>query len=75
MLAIILTAAGAVAASTGLMLWATADVIIGGHNLMYDSGVILMIAGTIVGVLGAFWYRANEAKAAQQIEASAAQRS
>jgi hypothetical protein len=62
MLAIILTAVGWVGAATGLMLWATADVIIGDYDLMYNSGLILMIGGTIVGVIGMVMYRAAEAR-------------
>lgn len=72
MLAILLAAIGSVGAATGLMLWATGEIVIGNQDLMVSSGIVLMIGGVIVGAIGALWYKANEAKAAQQIDATAA---
>jgi hypothetical protein len=66
MLAIILTAVGWTAASTGLMLWAIGEIVIGNHDLMYDSGLILMIGGTIVGIIGSFMYKAAEDRTARE---------
>lgn len=66
MLAIILTAVGWTLAATGLMLWATAWVMIDEHNLMYDGGLVLMIGGTIVGIIGSFMYKAAEDRSARE---------
>lgn len=69
MIAIILTAVGWVGSASGLMLWAIADVMIDEHDLMFDSGLILMIGGAIVGVIGMVLYRSAEAKAERALAA------
>jgi hypothetical protein len=66
MFAIILTAVGWTAAATGLMLWATAAVMVNDHDLMYNSGLVLMIGGTIVGIIGSFMYKAAEDRFARE---------
>ena len=70
MLAIILTAVGWTAAATGLMLWATGEIVVGNHDLMYDSGLILMIGGAILGVIGSFMYKAAEDRTSRERAAS-----
>lgn len=74
MLGIILTAVGWVAASTGLMLWATAEVMIDENDLMFDGGLVLMIGGAIVGIVGMALYRAQEAKAERALAMAARER-
>jgi hypothetical protein len=69
MLGILLTAIGWVGASSGLMLWATAEVMIDEHDLMYDSGLILMVGGAIVGIAGMALYRSAEAKVERALAA------
>ena len=65
MFAIILTAVGWTASATGLMLWATSAAMVNDHELMYDSGLILMIGGAIVGVIGSLMYKAAEDRTAR----------
>ena len=65
MLAIILTAVGWTAAATGLMLWATAASMVNDHDLMYNSGLVLMIGGVIVGVIGSIMYKGAEDRSAR----------
>ncbi len=65
MFAIILTGVGWTASATGLMLWATAASMVNDHDLMYDSGLILMIGGAIVGVIGSLMYKAAEDRTAR----------
>lgn len=62
MLAELLVALGSVGAATGFILLGTSMAIVGDHDLMTNVAWVLMIAGTIGAVLGAFWYRSNEAK-------------
>ena len=62
MLAELLVAFGSVGAATGFILIGTSMAIIGDHDVMTNVAWVLMIGGVIAAVLGAFWYRSNEAK-------------
>ena len=61
MLAELLVAFGSVAASVGFILIGTSLAIVGDHDLMTNVSWVLMIGGVIMTVLGALWYRSNEA--------------
>jgi hypothetical protein len=62
MLAELLVAFGSVGAATGFILLGTSLTIVGDHDLMTNVGWVLIVAGLVATVLGAFWYRSNEAK-------------
>jgi cytochrome c biogenesis protein CcdA len=62
MLAELLVAIGSVGAATGFTLIGTSMAIVGDHDLMTNVSWVLMIGGVIMAVLGALWYRSNEAK-------------
>ena len=62
MLAELLVAIGSVGAATGFTLIGTSMAIVGDHDLMTNVSWVLMIGGVIMTVLGALWYRSNEAK-------------
>jgi len=62
MLAELLVAIGSVGAATGFTLIGTSMAIVGDHDLMTNVSWVLMIGGVIMAILGALWYRSNEAK-------------
>ena len=62
MLAILLVTIGSVSAATGFMLIGVSKSEHGQNDLMTNISWIMMIAGVIAAVIGAFWYRANEAR-------------
>ena len=62
MLAELLVAFGSVAAAVGFTMIGTSMAIIGDHDLMTNVSWVLIIGGVILTVLGALWYRSNEAK-------------
>lgn len=62
MLASILVALGSSAAATGFMFIGIALAIVGDHDLMYNSGWVLLVGGIIATVVGIVMYRAAEAK-------------
>ena len=62
MLAILLVTIGSVSAGTGFMLIGVSKSEFDQNELMTTVSWIMMIAGVIAAVIGAFWYRANEAR-------------
>jgi hypothetical protein len=62
MLAILLVTIGSVSAASGFMLIGISKSEHGQNDLMTNVSWIMMIAGVIMAVIGAFWYRANEAR-------------
>jgi hypothetical protein len=64
MAAMLLVALGSSLAATGFMFIGISLAIIGDHDLLKQSGWVLLVGGLIATVLGSLWYRANEAKVA-----------
>jgi membrane associated rhomboid family serine protease len=62
MLAILLVAFGSVSAATGFMMIGISKSEHGQNDLMTNVSWIMIIGGIIAAVIGAFWYRANEAR-------------
>ena len=62
MLAILLASIGSVAAATGFMLIGVSKSEFDENSLMTNVSWVLIIGGTIMAVLGALWYRSNEAR-------------
>ena len=66
MLAILLISIGSVAAAPGFMLIGISKSEFDENSLMTNVSWVLIIGGLIMAVLGALWYRSNEARLAEE---------
>ena len=66
MLAILLASIGSVAAATGFMLIGISKSEFDHNSLMTNVSWVLIVGGVIMAVIGALWYRSNEARIAEE---------